>query len=52
MTSLILHVEEESQVGFARRSAVSLARESGFDLRLTDHIALVVTELAGNVVRL
>lgn len=51
MTPLIFTLEEESQVGFARRGAARMAEEQGFDERQTGCVALVVTEIASNVIR-
>jgi anti-sigma regulatory factor (Ser/Thr protein kinase) len=44
-------VREESQVGAARRGAVTLATSMGFDAAAIGRVALVVTELATNLVR-
>jgi anti-sigma regulatory factor (Ser/Thr protein kinase) len=42
---------EASRVGEARRHAVQLARETGFDETAAGRVALVVTELGNNLVR-
>lgn len=44
-------MEDASRVGEARRHAVGLAEECGFDEVLAGQLALVVTELATNLVR-
>ncbi|MBI1733913.1 MAG: SpoIIE family protein phosphatase [Candidatus Rokubacteria bacterium] len=44
-------VAEESQAGEARRAAVALAREGGFDETAQSCLAIVVTELATNIVK-
>lgn len=46
-----LAMEDLSQVGDARRIAVRLATEHGFDEVVTGRVAIVVTELATNLVR-
>lgn len=51
MTSLVLPLAEESQVGFARRTAGRMAEEMGFDCQRVGRVALVVTEAASNVIR-
>lgn len=48
---LSIAVDEPSQVGQARRAAVRLANEIGFDEVASGKVALVVTELAGNLAR-
>jgi anti-sigma regulatory factor (Ser/Thr protein kinase) len=44
-------VTEQSQPAAARRAAVSLAQEAGIDERTIGSVALVVTELATNLVK-
>ena len=44
-------VTEQSQPAAARRAAVSLAQEAGIDESTIGHVALVVTELATNLVK-
>lgn len=44
-------VVENSQVGAARRAAVALAAEHGFDEVASGRVAIVVTELGNNLVR-
>lgn len=46
-----LRVEEYSQVAEARRLATALCRELGFDELHLDQVALIVTELATNLVK-
>jgi anti-sigma regulatory factor (Ser/Thr protein kinase) len=46
-----IRVEEESQVGDARRQLSRLAHELGFDETDAGRVALVVTEMAGNLVK-
>jgi anti-sigma regulatory factor (Ser/Thr protein kinase) len=48
---LHLRVEDGSQVGEARRRAASLCRDLGFDETRAGQVALVVTELATNLVK-
>ena len=49
--TLPLRMEEASQPGEARRLAVSLADDLGFDDPLRGQVALVVTEVATNLVK-
>jgi anti-sigma regulatory factor (Ser/Thr protein kinase) len=49
--SLQLRVDDSSHVGEARRMAASLCRDLGFDEVRTGQAALVVTELATNLVK-
>jgi anti-sigma regulatory factor (Ser/Thr protein kinase) len=44
-------VTESSQPAAARRAAVSLAQDAGLDESVVGHVALVVTELATNLVK-
>ena len=44
-------MREESQIGDARRQAAHLASEMGFDDVAAGRLALIVTELATNLVR-
>jgi len=46
-----LAIDDQSQVGDARRLAVRLAAEHGCDEVVTGRVAIVVTELANNLVR-
>jgi anti-sigma regulatory factor (Ser/Thr protein kinase) len=46
-----LRVEESSHVGEARRLAASMGRTLGFDEVRTEHVSIVVTELATNLVK-
>ena len=48
---LVFPMEDASRVGEARRHAVQVARESGFDDTEAGRVALVVTELGNNLVR-
>lgn len=50
-TSLVLPIEESSQVGDARRLAQRLAEDCGFSLADAGRVALVATELATNLLR-
>lgn len=47
----VLSVEDISQVGHARRTAQRLAEEAGFDETDCGRVALVVTELASNIIK-
>jgi anti-sigma regulatory factor (Ser/Thr protein kinase) len=47
--TLVLPIEDSSQVGHARRTAQKLAEQSGFDAIDSGRVALVVTELASNI---
>jgi anti-sigma regulatory factor (Ser/Thr protein kinase) len=47
----LVRVEEESQVGDARRQFARLATELGFDETDAGRVALVTTEMAGNLVK-
>jgi anti-sigma regulatory factor (Ser/Thr protein kinase) len=47
----VLLVEEESQVGHARRVAALLAAEHGFDEEDAGRVAIVATELATNILK-
>ena len=46
-----LRVEESSQVGEARRLAASMGRDLGLDEVCVEHVSIVVTELATNMVK-
>lgn len=48
---ILLPVVEQSQVGAARRQAVRLGRDAGLDRAACDRLALIVTEIATNLVR-
>ncbi|MFK3971957.1 ATP-binding protein [Pseudomonas sp. NPDC087358] len=47
----VLPVEDSSQVGHARRTAQKLAEQLGFDATDAGRVALVVTELASNILK-
>lgn len=47
----VLSVEDVSQVGHARRTVQRLAEEAGFDDTDCGRVALVVTELASNIIK-
>jgi anti-sigma regulatory factor (Ser/Thr protein kinase) len=47
----VLPIEDSSQVGFARRTAHKLAEQSGFDATDAGRVALVVTEVASNILK-
>lgn len=47
----VLPVEDISQVGHARRTAQKLAEQAGFDEADCGRVALVVTELASNIIK-
>ncbi len=49
--SISIPVEEQSQVGDARRQTARLVQELGFDGRACGKVAIIVTELATNLVR-
>jgi anti-sigma regulatory factor (Ser/Thr protein kinase) len=49
--TLVLALEDASQVGHARRMATQLAQQAGFDEADTGRAALVATELASNVLK-
>ncbi|UPG86417.1 ATP-binding protein [Luteibacter aegosomatis] len=49
--TLIVPVEDTTQIGQARRSATKAALEAGFDEADTGRVALVTTELSTNVLR-
>jgi len=49
--TLVLAIEEASQVGHARRSAQKLAQQHGFNENDAGRVALVTTELASNVLK-
>lgn len=51
MIGQAIEVTERSQVGEARRAAVELARLAGLSAHRQDELAIVVTELATNVLR-
>lgn len=50
-TSIAIAVVESSQIGEARRKAVTIASSLGFDESRQSNIGIVVTELANNLVR-
>ena len=50
-TSALLPIEEQSQVGAARRFAKVLARENGLGTDAAGRLAIVVTEAATNILR-
>ncbi|UZJ57684.1 ATP-binding protein [Pseudomonas sp. KU26590] len=47
----VLSVEDVSQVGHARRTVQRLAEQAGFDETDCGRVALVVTELASNIIK-
>ena len=47
----VVAIEDSSQVGFARRTAQKLAEQSGFDATDAGRVALVVTEVASNILK-
>jgi len=47
----VLTIEDSSQVGHARRVAQKLAEQLGFDATDSGRVALVVTELASNILK-
>src|SRR5436305_1386207 len=49
--SFCIAITESTQGGEARRAATSLAHAVGFDEVLSGQVAIVVTELANNIVR-
>lgn len=49
--STLLELDEPSQIGAARRSAVSLGNAHGLDAEAVGRLAIVVTEAATNIVR-
>lgn len=49
--TLVIPVEDSSQVGYARRTAQKLAEELSFNAIDAGRVALVVTELASNVLK-
>jgi anti-sigma regulatory factor (Ser/Thr protein kinase) len=51
MQNLILPITERSQVAEARRLVATFARRIGFDETETGRVALVVTEVTGNLVK-
>ncbi|WP_313299952.1 ATP-binding protein [Pseudomonas sp.] len=49
--TLVLPLEEASQVGHARRTAHKLAEQQGFDAEDAGRVALLATELCSNVLK-
>ncbi|QCI15393.1 ATP-binding protein [Pseudomonas putida] len=49
--TLVLPLEEASQIGHARRTAQRLAEQQGFDGEDAGRVALLATELASNVLK-
>lgn len=47
----VLLIEDSSQIGHARRTAQQLAEQIGFDTTDAGRVALVVTELASNILK-
>ncbi len=47
----LLRVEESSQVGEARRRAASMGRELGLDAVSVEHVSIVVSEMATNLLK-
>jgi anti-sigma regulatory factor (Ser/Thr protein kinase) len=50
-SSIRLDIDEQSQIGAARRKAVTLAHEHGLGADAAGRLAIVVTEAATNIVR-
>ncbi|MDI3395103.1 ATP-binding protein [Pseudomonas sp. V98_8] len=50
MTQVLL-IEDNSQIGYARRTAQNLAQQHGFDATDAGRVALVATELASNILK-
>src|ERR1700743_227792 len=48
-SSMLVAVSDQSQVAAARRAAATLARELGFDEEKAGRVAIVATEMAGNI---
>jgi anti-sigma regulatory factor (Ser/Thr protein kinase) len=46
---MLVAVSDQSQVAAARRAAATLARELGFDEEKAGRVAIVATEMAGNI---
>lgn len=49
--TLVLAIEDSSQIGHARRTAQQLAEKHGFDPGDAGRVALVATELASNILK-
>jgi anti-sigma regulatory factor (Ser/Thr protein kinase) len=49
--TLVLPIEDTSQIGHARRTAQKLAEQHGFDATDGGRVALVATELASNILK-
>jgi anti-sigma regulatory factor (Ser/Thr protein kinase) len=49
--TLVIPVEDESQVGYARRTAQKLAEDLAFNATDAGRVALIVTELASNILK-
>lgn len=49
--TLVLPIEDSSQIGHARRTAQKLAEQNGFDATDAGRVALVTTELASNILK-
>lgn len=49
--TLVLPIEDSSQIGHARRTAQKLAEKHGFDATDAGRVALVATELASNILK-
>lgn len=47
----VLRIEDDSQIGHARRTAQKLAESQGFDTVDVGRVGLVVTELASNILK-
>ncbi|MGY2258947.1 ATP-binding protein [Pseudomonas sp. SDO55104_S430] len=47
----VLTIEDNSQIGYARRTAQQLAEKHGFDATDAGRVALVATELASNILK-
>ncbi len=51
MTSLLLSIDDQSQVSQARREATFIARDIGFDQNGAANISIIVTEAATNLIK-
>ncbi|MHC8314573.1 ATP-binding protein [Pseudomonas sp. LB3P31] len=49
--TLVLPIEDSSQIGHARRTAQKLAEQNGFDTTDAGRVALVATELSSNILK-
>src|ERR1700744_5146123 len=46
---MLIAISDQSQIAGARRAAASLARELGFDDEQAGRVAIIATEMAGNI---